>query len=134
MLFIVFCLYSCKDANTVSKEDRVSMFISGINKTDRSSLYTHLYSGASQYGNVDDAYWDQNTVFPEDSISYSISGLNISGNSGTATINSDTGGSFLYSGDEIYFDFVESDPEVWVISVISIDSDDDGTYDVNIFD
>jgi hypothetical protein len=129
-LTVIGSFFSCKDANTVSKEDRVNMFISGLNNTDRSGLYTHLYSGANEYGNADDNYWDLN--FPESGISYSTSGLSVGGSSATATINSS--GTFPYDGDTIYFEFVESDTDVWVISVIKIDSNGDSTYDVAIFD
>lgn len=99
---------------TTSIDTCVSNFMSALNSSDRSSLYTNLDSSASQYNAVKAAsYW--NTKFPTGE-SYSLTGQTTAGTTVTATIKS----TVTYAGNTIIFVMTTDSSGNYVIHSITL--------------
>ncbi len=122
ILIVLVMVSSCKedDDESVSIEERISMFMDDINSLDRSSVYKNIHPDADQYDACKpDTYW--NTRFQTSAISYSLSSTSKSGGTYTATINST--GAWGYDGRTAVFAMLEDDEDVWKIKEITIDGD-----------
>lgn len=117
-------MYTGCNTDAVSIEDRISMFMEEINKTDRSDVWVHLHPDANQTNTNGklDSFWGGSGLFPEANITYSLSSQTVSNSIVTATIAASNGTPAGWSGasESIKFTMKEDGTDIWFINKIEL--------------
>jgi len=93
-LAFLLVIDGCKDEQSISKEQRISLFLDDLNQAPRpDSIRFHFSSSCADYATIDGGYFSNVDFFPEDSIPYSFGITDYDPNPviGTASV---TAGSF----------------------------------------
>jgi PBP1b-binding outer membrane lipoprotein LpoB len=111
-------LFSTCSKPTISIDECISNFMSDINSSDRSNVYTNLDSSSAMYNLVKThSYWD--TEFDPIGIPYSLSGNSTVGSVVSATVNTTNA---TWNTHTIQFVMNEDSDKNAVIHSIAMDS------------